>query len=317
MSIKSGRHTIDITNSDKILFGKSGESQTKLTKAKTGITKADLIQYYKTIAPIMVPYCDDRPISMQRFPNGINHEGFFQKDAGDYFPSWITRVEIPKQTNEIVHYVVIDKPATLIYLANQGCITPHIWLSRIDNLEKPDRMIFDLDPADSLSFADVQHVAKQLKKILDDCNLPTFCMLTGSRGAHIVVPLKRVHTFEEVRTFAHDVATLLAQQFPKSITVTMHKAGRGKRVFIDWLRNGFGATTVAPYAVRAHEGAPVAMPVTWQELLSPRMSSQKYTIKNVNQRIKKVGDVWKGMQQHAVTLTKARKILDKLISRSP
>lgn len=302
MSIKSGRHTIDITNSDKILFGKSG------------ITKADLIKYYQTIAPIMLPYCDDRPISMQRFPDGINHEGFFQKDADDYFPSWITRIKIPKQTDELVHYVVIDKPATLIYLANQGCITPHIWLSRSDNLEKPDRMIFDLDPADSLSFADVQHVAQQLKKILDDCDLPSFCMLTGSRGAHIVVPLKRVHTFEHVRTFAHDVATLLAQQFPKSITVTMRKAGRGKRVFIDWLRNGFGATTVAPYAVRAHEGAPVAMPVTWQELLSPRTTSQKYTIKNVNQRIKKVGDVWKGIDKHAVTLTKARKILDTMSS---
>src|SRR5438445_1237322 len=273
MSIKSGRHTIDITNSDKILFGKSG------------ITKADLINYYQEIAPIMLTYCKNRPVTMQRFPDGIKKEGFFQKDASDYFPDWITRMAIPKQTGEDVHYVVIDKPATLIYLANQGCITPHLWLSRTDNLEKPDRMIFDLDPADKLSFADVQQVAKQLKKILDDCTLPTFCMLTGSRGAHIVVPLKRIHTFDEVRAFAYDVATLLAQQFPKSITVTMQKDKRGKRVFIDWLRNGFGATAVAPYAVRAHEGASVAMPVTWKELLSSRMSSQKYTINNVKQRI--------------------------------
>jgi bifunctional non-homologous end joining protein LigD len=299
MSIKSGRYTIDVSNSDKILFGKSG------------ITKADLIQYYQAIAPIMLPYCNNRPISMQRFPDGINKEGFFQKNAGDYFPKWIKRIEIPKQTDEPVNYVVIDKPATLIYLANQGCITPHIWLSRIDNLEKPDRMIFDLDPADNLSFSDVQYVAQQLKKILDDCNLPTFCMLTGSRGAHIIVPLKRVHTFEYVRTFAHDVATLLAHQFPNSITITTQKKHRGKRVFIDWLRNGFGATTVAPYAVRAHEKAPVATPVTWQELLSSRMNSQKYTIKNIQQRVHKVGDIWKDMEKHAVTLTKARKILDK------
>jgi bifunctional non-homologous end joining protein LigD len=300
MKIKSGRYSIEITHSDKVLFGKSG------------ITKNDLINYYQTIAPIMLPYCDDRPISMQRFPNGITEEGFFQKEAGDYFPTWITRVAIPKQTNGVVHYVVIDKPATLIYLANQGCITPHIWLSRADNLNKPDRMIFDLDPADNHSFADVQHVAKEIKKILDEYELPTFCMLTGSRGAHIVVPLKRIHTFEQVRTFAHDIATLLAQKFPDLVTVTMHKANRGKRVFVDWLRNGFGSTAVAPYAVRAHEGAPVAMPVTWKELLSPRMTSQKYTIKNVKQRMSKVGDVWKGMQQHAVSLKKAREKFKKI-----
>jgi bifunctional non-homologous end joining protein LigD len=261
----------------------------------------------------MLPYCEDRPISMQRFPDGIMKEGFFQKDAHDYFPKWVKRINIPKENKEPVHYVVIDKPATLIYLANLGCITPHLWLSRTDNLEKPDRMIFDLDPADDLSFSDVQHVAKQLKKILDECNLPSFCLLTGSRGAHIVVPLKRLHTFDYVRTFAHDIAKLLSHKFPKDITITLHKASRGKRVFLDWLRNGFGATAVAPYAVRAHEGAPVATPVTWQELLSPRMKSQKYTIKTIHQRIKKVGDVWKGMQRHAVSLTKARSKLDTLL----
>ncbi|HLW72839.1 MAG TPA: non-homologous end-joining DNA ligase [Candidatus Babeliales bacterium] len=303
MKIKSGRYSIEISNSDKILFGKSG------------ITKADLINYYQTVAPTMLPYCDDRPISMQRFPNGIHHEGFFQKEAGDYFPEWITRISIPKQTDGVVHYVIADKPATLIYLANQGCITPHIWLSRTDNLNKPDRMIFDLDPADAHSFADVQSAAKKLKKVLDDCGLPTFCMLTGSRGAHVVVPLKRVNTFDETRAFAHDVAALLTQQFPDLMTINVHKNKRGKRIFVDWLRNGFGATTVAPYAVRAYEGAPIAMPVTWQKLLSPRMSSQKYTIKNAQRHINKVGDVWKGMQQHAVTLNKARIILDKLINK--
>ena len=301
MNIKSGPYTIEVSNSDKNLFGKSG------------ITKAELVEYYQKIAPLMLTYCQDRPVSMQRFPDGITKEGFFQKDASDYFPKWVKRINIPTSTKEPVHYVVIDKPATLIYLANLGCITPHIWLSRIDNLEKPDRMIFDLDPADGLSFSDIQFVAKQLRKILDDCNLPSFCMLTGSRGAHIIIPLKRLHTFEYVRTFAHDVAKLLAHQFPKDITITMHKADRGNRVFVDWLRNGFTATAVAPYAVRAHEEAPVATPVTWRELLSPHMKSQKYTIKTIFQRIKKVGDIWKGMQQHAVSLTKARLQLDTMI----
>jgi bifunctional non-homologous end joining protein LigD len=301
MKLKVGRYAVEITHPDKILFGKSG------------ITKADMVNYYHTIAPIMMPHINDRLISMQRFPQGITEEGFFQKDAADYFPSWITRVPVAKQTGGSVDYVVIDKPATLIYLANQNCITPHIWLSKTDNLEKPDRMIFDLDVEDAHSFERVQDVAKKLKLVLDQLELPTFCMLTGSRGAHIVVPLKRLHTFDETRAFAHDVATLLAQQFPKFITVDVHKAKRGNRVFIDWLRNGFGATTVAPYAVRALEGAPVAMPVMWQELQKKGMSSQKYTIKNVMKRITKVGDIWRDMQKCAVTLKGARRKLDNML----
>jgi len=300
MNITSGRYTIDISNSDKVLFGKSN------------ITKKDLILYYQAIAPIMLTHCYNRPISMQRFPDGINKEGFFQKNAADYFPSWIKSFAIPKETGEIVNYVVINKAATLIYLANQGCITPHLWLSRIDKIKKPDRLIFDLDPAPRVSFSEIQYIAQQLKNLLDQCNLPSFCMLTGSRGVHIVVPLKRIHTFEETRTFAYDIATILAQKFPQSATIIMQKNRRGTRIFIDWLRNGFGATTVAPYAVRAHEGAPIATPVTWHELLLPHTKSQKYTIKNILARIQKMGDPWKKIQEHAITLTKARTILNKI-----
>jgi bifunctional non-homologous end joining protein LigD len=162
----------------------------------------------------------------------------------------------------------------------------------------------------------VQEVAQKIKNVLDELELPSFCMLTGSRGAHIVIPLKGTHTFDETRAFVHDIATYLAQQYPQSITVEVHKTKRKNRVFIDWLRNGFGATAVAPYAVRALEGAPVAMPVTWQELLKKDMQSQKYTIKNVMKRISKVGDVWHDMHKHAVTLKDVKKKLDIMISRS-
>jgi bifunctional non-homologous end joining protein LigD len=299
MKLSQKKAVVEITNPDKILFGKSG------------LTKQDLVSYYQTIAPFMMPYVKNRLVSMQRFPQGINGEIFFQKNAGDYFPSWITRVPVAKHNGDTVDYVVIDKPETLVYLANQACV-PHVWLSTQDNLNKPDRMIFDLDPAPHLSFAAIQDVAKKLKDLLDELDLPSFYMLTGSRGAHIVVPLKRVSTFEQVAAFAHDVAKMLAHQFPKLITVDMHKAKRGKRVFIDWLRNGFGATAVPAYAVRAHEGAPVAMPVTWHELQKKGMSSQKYTIKNAMKRIGKVGDLWHDIDKHAVTLTQARKKLDEL-----
>ncbi len=298
MKIKSGRYTIEITHPERIVFGKSG------------LTKKNLIDYYLKIAPIMLPHLKSRPISMQRFPNGITDEGFFQKDASAYFPDWITRKPITKENGDIVHYVIIDKEATLIYLANQNCITPHIWLSKVDNLNKPDSMIFDLDPANTLSFSAVQEVAEKLKELLDVLELPSFYLLTGSRGAHIVVPLKRTHTFDEVRNCAHDIAILLSQQFPKLITVEMHKSKRGKRVFMDWLRNGYGATAVAPYAVRARENAPVAMPVTWKELQKKDMSSQKYTIKNTIKRINKVGDLWHDMHKYAVTLKNAHKKLE-------
>lgn len=303
MKIKVGRYAVEITHPERIVFPKSG------------ITKQDLIDYYVSIAPIMMPHLDDRLISMQRFPQGISGEGFFQKDAADYFPEWITRKPIAKESGEKVDYVVIDKPATLIYLANQNCITPHVWLSKIDNLNKPDRLIFDLDPEHSLAFSAVQDVAKKLKHVLDELELPSFCMLTGAHGAHIVIPLKRVHTFDETRKFAHDIATLLAHQFPKLITTEMHKAKRGKRVFIDWLRNGYGATAAAPYSVRPYEGAPVAMPVTWQELEKKGMISQKYTIKNAMKRINKAGDLWHGMHKHAVSLKEAKKKLEKIRKR--
>ena len=300
MKIKVGRYSVDITHPEKILFGKSG------------FTKQDFIDYYLTIAPTMLPHVMDRPISMQRFPQGIHEEIFFQKDAADYFPSWIQRFPVAKQAGGSVNYVVINKPATLIYLANQACV-PHIWLSTTGNVHKPDRLIFDVDPPDEHSFDKVQIVARYLKEILDALDLPSFYMLTGSRGAHVVIPLKRNHTFDETRTFARDIAELLAQQFPKLITVDVRKSKRGKRIFLDWLRNGFGATAVAPYAIRALEGAPIAAPVTWQELQKKGMFSQKYTIQNIMKRINKNDDIWHNIDKHAVTLKKAQKKLEKVI----
>jgi bifunctional non-homologous end joining protein LigD len=298
MKIQCGRYDIEITHPERIVFGKSG------------LTKKDLIDYYLNIAPTMLPYLNDRPISMQRFPDGIEGEGFFQKNANDYFPNWITKKPIAKENGDSINYVVIDKQATLIYLANQNCITPHLWLSKVDNLNKPDRMIFDLDPADKLPFSIVQQVAKKLKEILDTLDLPSFYLLTGSRGAHIIVPLKRIHTFDEVRDFAHEVSLFLARKFPTLITVEMSKAKRGKRVFMDWLRNAYGATAVAPYAVRARENAPVAMPITWKELQKKGISSQKYTITNAMKRITIIGDLWHDMHKYAVSLKNARKKLE-------
>lgn len=287
-SIKVGKYSIELSNEQKVIF------------PKQGITKGDLINYYQRIAPIMVPHMQERPISMQRFPDGITHEGFFQKDASGYFPSWITTKGIKKEDGTVVNYVVCDNAATLVYLANQLCITPHLWLSRIDKLDYPDRMIFDLDPSGT-SFAVIMRAAKLLKNILEEYGLVPFVMTTGSRGLHVVVPLKRTQRFAAVRNFARTLAQAMADQDPTRYTIDVRKDKRQGRVFIDYLRNGFGATGVAPYAVRPKPGAPVATPLEWSEVKSG-LSPQQYTIKNIFRRLARRNDPWHDIDNYARAL---------------
>jgi bifunctional non-homologous end joining protein LigD len=287
--IKAENHLIEITNEDRVLFPQSG------------ITKGDLIKYYEKIAPTMLFYMKDRLISMQRFPNGIDQEGFYQKDASEYFPKWIKRVAVNKQDGGRVNYVVCNNAATLIYLANQACITNHIWLSRIDKLKIPDRMIFDLDPSDC-SFTQIRNAALIVKKHLEDLDLCAFAMTTGSRGIHVVVPLKRKYSFDIVRQFAKNIAVMLVDKYPEKFTIEMHKQKRGKRIFIDFLRNAFGQTGVAPYSVRARENAPVATPLFWQEVSNPKLTPTKYTIKNIFKRLDEVGDPWEKIDKHACSI---------------
>lgn len=300
--IKIGRYVIKVGNEGKVLF----------PRAK--ITKGDLISYYHDIAPIMIPHTKNRLISMQRFLDGISKEGFYQKDAGSYFSSWIKRVPVKKKEDGIVNYITINHAATLVYLANQVCITPHLWLSRVDKLYYPDRMIFDLDPSKGVGFPLVRWAAKQLKGMLDELQLPNFVMTTGSRGVHIVIPLKRVHDFTVTRTFARDVARLLVHYYPKKLTIEMRKVKRKKRVFIDWLRNAFGQTGVAPYAVRARAGAPIATPIEWDELFKRGVTPQQFTIKNIFRRMSKKQDPWKNINTFSVSLAKARKKLDQWLA---
>jgi bifunctional non-homologous end joining protein LigD len=294
-SIKVGSRVIQLTHEDKVLFSQSG------------ITKGDLIDYYERIASTMILHIKDRPLTMHRFVHGIDQEGFYQKDASDYFPAWIKRVPIEKQDGGIVEYVLANDAATLVYLANQLCITMHVWPTRVDHLNYPDRMIFDLDPSPGVGFAAVRWTAKKIKTLLDECGLPNFVMTTGSRGVHVVVPLKPIHAFDEVREYARSIAQLLANRHPEKCTTEMRKAKRGKRVFIDVLRNAFGLTGVAPYSVRAKKGAPIATPIEWDELLKKGVTPQKYTIKNIFRRLARKKDPWHNINQYACSLKSARK----------
>lgn len=292
-----GRRCVAITSSDRILF------------PKNKITKLELIDYYEKIAPTMLPYMKNRILTMQRFPEGIAGEAFYQKDIPEYFPAWIKRVPVEKSGGGIVHYMVCNNVAGLVYLANAACITPHLFLSKIDKLHYPDMMIFDLDPSKKNDFATVKKVAFIIKDVLEVLGLVPFVKTTGSRGVHVQVPLTRKQTYDEVRTFARSIAELIIAHYPDLTTLEMRKAKRAGKVFVDYLRNSFTATAVAPYAVRAHPGAPVAMPISWEELKKPALHPQSYNINNAFDHLEKKGDVWKEMKQSAKSLTKAIKLL--------
>jgi bifunctional non-homologous end joining protein LigD len=243
---------------------------------------------------------------MHRFPNGIHEQGFFQKEAPEYFPDWITRAPVElKEAGGQQLQVVCDKAATLVYLANQACITPHAWLSRLENLAHPDKMIFDLDPPGD-DFDPVRAAALALKEMLEQAGLVPYLMTTGSKGLHVVVPLDRSDHFDTVREFARELANVLAQREPDRFTTEVRKDQRKGRLFLDYLRNAYGQTAVAAYAVRAKPGAPIATPLDWEEISATRLDSQRYHIGNIFRRLGKKDDPWKGMMEKARSVSEAR-----------
>lgn len=301
---KFGSHSFEVSNLDKVFF------------PKEGYTKGDLIDYYEKIADTMLPYIKDRPLTMIRFPNGIEDKQFYQKDAPDYFPKWIKTKAIEKQEGGTTNYVVCNDKETLVYLANQACITPHIWLSRQDRLDFPDRMIIDLDPSHD-DFGEVKDAAKKIRKLLgEELGLPLYLMTTGSRGLHIVVPMKRTRDFDEVRKFAQKATRLLEQEYPDTMTTAARKNKRGEKLFLDVGRNAFGQTGVAPYSVRPINGAPVATPLDWDELDRSSLSAQSYNIKNIFKRLGSKEDPWKDMDASAVSLTAAKKELNNIFKEN-
>ncbi len=299
--IRIGTHEIEITNPDKFIF------------PQDGITKEDLVHYYERIADTMLPHIRDRIISMERYPEGIMEDGFYQKRIPDSFPDWIERtpVDIREEGGRQWQVVIRDK-ATLVYIADQACITPHVWLSRVDRIQRPDRLVFDLDPSDE-GFESVRDGSGMIRNILEELELVPFVMTTGSQGLHVVVPIERNVSFEDSRAFARDVARLMSVRYPEQVTDQIRKSKRGGRLFIDYLRNSFGQTTVAPYAMRPHPGAPVATPIDWRELEDFELTSQAYTISNIFRRLGQKSDPWKDIRKSQRSLTKARPLLDAMM----
>ena len=299
--LRFGRYTVELSSLDRVLF------------PDVGVTKGDLVEHYRKVAGRMVPHLKGRPVSMQRFPGGIEEEGFFQKAAPDYFPDWIARAKVRKEGGTVEH-VVCDNAATLVYLANQGCITPHVWLSRADRLHNPDRLIFDLDPPRD-DFEAVRFAAHKLRDLLGELGLDPFPMATGGRGLHLIVPLDRGADFDAVRAFARDIADLLAARHPKRLTTESRKSKRRGRLFLDTLRNAYAQTAVPPYAVRARPGAPVAVPLSWDELSDPDLRGGSWNTRNVSARVEGKNDPWKGIARRARSLSAPRRKLDRILDR--
>ncbi|MFE0456207.1 non-homologous end-joining DNA ligase [Streptomyces sp. NPDC058914] len=298
--VRVGRRSVEIHRPDKVLFpgGENGKEY----------TKADLVAYYRSVAAFMLPHLRGRPLMLERHPDGVDGPRFMQKNTPEHYPEWITRVEVAKEDGTVRH-TVCDDSATLAFLADQACLTLHRWLSRSGHVDRPDVMIFDLDPSGD-DFGAVRAAARWLGELLDEVRLPSALMTTGSRGLHVVVPLDGNHDFDEVRAFARDAAELLAAEHPDRLTTAARKKDRGDRLYLDVQRNAYAQTAVAPYTVRALPGAPVATPLTWEQLDDPGLGPRRWTIADAAEQAR--ARPWSGVTGRGRALGPARRRLDAL-----
>ena len=301
--VRAGGVTVELSNTGKVLF--PGD----------GITKGDLVAYYQAVAGEMLPPLRDRPVSMTRFPDGISKSGIVQKNVPAYFPDWITRARVHKEGGSL-RQVVCDKPATIVYLANQACIELHAFLSRLDHINEPDQLIFDLDPPDGDRFGDVRVCALRLRELLTgELGLPAFVKTTGGKGLHVHVPLNARQEFGTVREFARQAAELLAARNPDLVTTEQRKNKRGSRIYADIMRNAYAQLAVVPYSVRARPGAPVATPLSWDELDDEALQPDRFTLRTVPGRIRglgRPGGPWAGMVRRRPGLARAQESLRRL-----
>ena len=260
---------VDISNSDKIIF------------PEKGLTKGDMLSYYERIAPFMLPYLKNRPLTLHRFPNGINESGFYQKNASDYFPDFVKTVEIKTEegTNS---QVLCNDIKSLIYLANQGTVAFHIWLSKKDKLRQPDKVVFDMDPSED-NFDKVKEGARILRRLLQKKNIEPSIMTSGKSGLHLYYTIRRGKDFDQVKEITRNIAEEAEEMEPGLFTTQIRKDKREGKILLDYFRNAYAQTAVCPYSLRATKEAGVATPVKWEEL-SKIKSASHYNIENIFRR---------------------------------
>jgi bifunctional non-homologous end joining protein LigD len=289
--LRIGRRAVRITHADRPVF------------PEAGLTKLDLARHYERVAPLMLPHVRDHPLALQAFPGGIDEQGFFMKAVPQYFPDWIKRATLPKKGGTIT-YVLLHDAATLVYLAGQNVVTVHTLLSKPDKPQQPDRLILDLDPSGG-GFDEVRAAAREAGGRLRDRGLAPYAMTTGSRGIHVVCPLRRGAGFPEVHQYARALAEEMVADDPGRLTLEWHKTERGQRIYVDVNRIAYAQHAVAPYTVRPRPTAPVAVPLHWDELSDRTLTPDRWTITNVGSRLEE-GDPWRDMNRHARPLPKRR-----------
>lgn len=293
---------VRFTNLDKVLW------------PRDGYTKGDLIRYYDDVADALLPYLQDRPLSLHRFPDGIEGESFFQKNSPGYFPDWVPTAEVTDSSGRrrVVRYVVCNDRKTLLYLANLASVELHPWSSRVGTFDSPDWAILDLDPSVN-DFRKVARVARLLGKILRGIGLRPFLKTSGSKGLHIYIPLLPGYSYDQVRMFCEGVALCAVHELPEVATVERGKTRRGQKVYLDYLQNRRGQTIAAPYTVRPIHGAPVSAPLTWDEV-SEDVDPSDFTIQTMPARLASHGDLFREALTDRQDLLPAIEALGKRVS---
>jgi bifunctional non-homologous end joining protein LigD len=293
-----------ITHPEKVLFPDSG------------ITKGELCAYYEAVAPLMLPHIRGRPITMERYPAGIEKKGFIQKNVAKGFPGWLERVAVEKRNDGdggTVNYPLAADARSLVWLANQNSVTPHVWCSRVPELYRPDVCVFDLDPAGEDPVV-LRAAALAVRDLLAELGLPSFIKTSGSKGFHILIPLDAAADFQIAWRFAHGAGAVLVKRHPEMLTQEFIKADRAGRILVDTGRNGPGATFAAVYAVRPKPGAPASAPCTWQEVERGAVGPRTFTLRTIAARVGEVGELWSAMHDQGHSLSGPMTRLEQMLT---
>ncbi|MGD1319461.1 DNA ligase D [Chryseobacterium sp. 2R14A] len=296
--ITLNRHKVKLTNQDKIYF------------PKDNITKGDVIEYYQSVAEYILPHLKNRPLSLNRFPNGIEEQGFYQKDAGDSIPDWVKTTQVYSESNDkYIDYIYCNEKATLAYLNNLGCIDLNPWNSSLPDLDHPDFLVLDLDPSKKNTFDDVIETALQVNEVLKTIKIDGYCKTSGSTGIHVYIPMGGKYDFDQVKDFAHILMKQVHDRLPKITTLERSLQKRDdKKIYLDYLQNRTGQTLASVYSLRPKEGASVSMPLEWDEL-KPGLKPTDFNIHNALERIKEKGDLFKAVLGKGIDIMKALELL--------
>lgn len=310
-----GRTAKKTANAETEIAGVRLSHPDKILYPEDGITKFDLAHYYEQVSHWMLPHVKNRLLTLVRCPAGSAQKCFYQKHPGEGSPEHLRRFKV-KEKNGTKEYLALYDEKDLISLVHMGVLEIHLWGSQADNFEKPDRLIFDLDPDPSVAWSDVVKAARELRVLLQGFELESFLKTTGGKGLHVVLPIERRISWDDAKDFSHAVALFLEAAAPDRFTSKMSKAARKGKIFIDYLRNDRGATSIAPYSTRARSGAPVSTPITWEEL--GKVTSNQFTIRNLPARLARLkADPWAeiGKTKQAIKASMTKK-LNSLIEQS-